>query len=85
VGSDASNGIYSYKSNPALIQFSGGDLASLIFEGSVTVENGITVATSGAMTFSHPVPSPLPVVGGGMAFAWSRRLRRRISLAKADC
>jgi hypothetical protein len=25
------------------------------------------------------------VVGGGMAFAWSRRLRRRISLAKADC
>lgn len=85
VGSDASNGTYSYKSNPALIQFSGGDLASLIFEGSVTVENGITVATSGAMTFSHPVPSPLPVVGGGMAFAWSRRLRRRISLAKADC
>ncbi len=84
VGTDPNNGVYSYKSDPASIQFFGGDLASLLFEGSVTVENGVTVKTSGAMTFTYPVPSPLPVLGGGIALAWSRRLRRRISLAKAE-
>lgn len=30
---------------------------------------------------ADPVPGPLPVIGGVAAFGWSRRLRRRISLA----
>jgi hypothetical protein len=29
------------------------------------------------------VPGPLPIIGAGVAFGFSRRLRRRISLLKA--
>lgn len=31
-----------------------------------------------------PVPGPLPILGVGAAFAYSRRLRRRINLAKSS-
>lgn len=34
---------------------------------------------SGAYLASAPVPGPLPLMGAGAAFAWSRRLRRRIA------
>ena len=39
------------------------------------------VATSLLKPFSgpEPVPGPLPLLGAGAAFGWSRRLRRRIS------
>jgi hypothetical protein len=30
------------------------------------------------------VPAPLPLAGGAMAFGWSRRLRRRLTAAKAS-
>jgi hypothetical protein len=36
-------------------------------------------APSGAYLASAPVPGPLPLMGAGAAFAWSRRLRRRIA------
>ena len=29
----------------------------------------------------NPVPGPLPILGAGSAFAWSRRLRKRVSSA----
>ncbi len=32
---------------------------------------------SGALTYAH-VPGPLPVLGAGVAFGYSRKLRRRI-------
>lgn len=83
-GTDPDNGVYSYITEGATVLFSGSDQALLTFEGSITVQNGEAVASSGAMTFSYPVPSPLPVLGGGMALAWSRRLRRRISLANTE-
>jgi hypothetical protein len=31
--------------------------------------------------YSEPVPGPLPFMGAGAAFGWSRRLRRRLKLA----
>ncbi len=33
--------------------------------------------------FNVPVPGPLPIVGAGAAFGWSRKLRRRIGASKA--
>jgi hypothetical protein len=32
--------------------------------------------------FLDGVPGPLPILGAGSAFAWSRRLRRRVSVAR---
>jgi hypothetical protein len=49
----------------------------------VTIQNGIVLATAGQITIDVFVPSPLPILGGGIAFSWSRRLRRRISQASA--
>jgi hypothetical protein len=41
----------------------------------------LTSASAGGF-FLDGVPGPLPVLGAGSAFAWSRRLRRRVSQAR---
>lgn len=33
--------------------------------------------------FNAEVPGPLPIVGAGAAFGWSRRLRKRVGKASA--
>jgi hypothetical protein len=41
--------------------------------------NTIYAATDGGVSLAQlPVPGPLPVMGAGAAFGWSRRLRRRL-------
>ena len=54
-----------------------------------TVTYNWSLTGSGAIqsigtTFNpDPVPGPLPILGGGVAFGFSRRLRRRIQASKA--
>lgn len=51
----------------------------------VSGNNGITNTsfyTISNMTFTYDTPTPLPILGAGAAFGWSRRLRRRISQAR---
>ena len=41
--------------------------------------NTIYAATDGGVSLAQlPVPGPIPVMGAGAAFGWSRRLRRRL-------
>jgi hypothetical protein len=49
-----------------------------------STDSGVNWTTSAAAGgfFLDGVPGPLPVLGAGSAFAWSRRLRRRVSQAK---
>lgn len=73
---------------------SGGGLANIVtfsvatqestFTGTVTVANGgrvdtITDSLSQILPSDVPVPGPLPIVGAGVAFGMSRRLRSRIA------
>lgn len=51
----------------------------ILFNGEVTIANGIVTATSGTVTIRLSVPAPLPILGGGIAFGWSRRMRRRVA------
>jgi len=49
-----------------------------------SLNSGTSWSTSAAAGgfFLDGVPGPLPVLGAGSAFAWSRRLRRRVSQAR---
>ena len=40
--------------------------------------SGTIFAFDSGVRDANPVPSPLPLMGAGAAFGWSRRLRRRI-------
>ncbi len=79
------NGKYSYYSAPGAITFSGGSKGLIAFDGSVTIKSGIVTATEGNIKISSDaqvgVPTPLPILGGGIALGWSRRLRRRLRMA----
>ena len=55
-----------------------------------TIDSCCGVASTTISNFNGPtaaapasVPGPLPILGVGAAFAYSRRLRRRINLAKS--
>jgi hypothetical protein len=48
----------------------------------VTTNPGILASFSNNFTQANDVPGPLPLLGVGAAFAFSRRLRRRISASK---
>ena len=55
-----------------------------------TIDSGFGRASTTISNFNGPtaavpasVPGPLPILGVGAAFAYSRRLRRRINLAKS--
>jgi len=43
--------------------------------------NGSIFAFDSGVRDSNPVPGPLPVIGIGAAFGWSRQLRRRVTQA----
>lgn len=45
------------------------------------LDNGFGPGNATISNFSAPVPGPLPLLGVGAAFGYSRRLRRRINLA----
>jgi hypothetical protein len=61
-------------------------LASLGLTTSSGTLGTWTLANTGdtiSVKVSNPVPGPLPVLGAGAAFGFSRRLRRRIQRSKA--
>jgi uncharacterized repeat protein (TIGR03803 family) len=43
---------------------------------------GAIFAFDSGVPDSNPVPGPLPLMGAGAAFGWSRRLRRRIQAVR---
>jgi hypothetical protein len=47
--------------------------------------SGSSFASDGVITFEEvPVPGPLPILGGSVAISFSRKLRRRLRLAKKN-
>jgi hypothetical protein len=60
-----------------ILQFTG-SISSLSVETNASAQNSqvFTMATFQGSD-PEPVPGPLPLLGAGGAFAWSRRLRRR--------
>jgi hypothetical protein len=76
-------GTYSFISDITRINIGTTNSGLLRYRADVTIQNGIVLATAGQITIDVFVPSPLPILGGGIAFSWSRRLRRRISQASA--
>lgn len=48
---------------------------------NLDVTNAVYGALNGAtLTYEYDVPGPLPLLGAGAAFGWSRKLRRRIKV-----
>jgi len=76
-------GVYSIQSKPTAVNIGTKYKGFIIFDGSVSIANGIVTDTAGTVTLILTVPAPLPILGGGIAFGWSRRLRRRVSLRAA--
>ena len=66
---DPSNGAYPYA---ALTAAGNGLFYGTTFNGGLYNQGVI-------FSFSESVPGPLPVVGIGAAFGWSRQLRRRVA------
>ena len=72
-----SNGRYT-----AIINRTSPDIAYFSISGSDTFGvNIITIADP--ITQGQPVPGPLPLLGAGMAFSFSRKLRSRIKASSA--
>jgi hypothetical protein len=76
-------GTYSIKSKATAVNIGTKYKGFIIFDGSVSIANGIVTDTAGTVTLILTVPAPLPILGGGIAFGWSRRLRRRVALRAA--
>jgi hypothetical protein len=76
-------GSYSFISDPTLVSIGGSRQGLITYRANVTIQNGIVLSTNGSVSLRVYVPSPLPILGGGIAFSFSRRLRRRLSLAHA--
>ena len=66
---EASDGAYPYA---ALTAAGNGLFYGTTFNGGLYNQGVI-------FSFSESVPGPLPVVGIGAAFGWSRQLRRRVA------
>jgi len=69
-----------------VISFAPGQVSTLYFSSMVEVTAGRIDTLSDSLTqkFGEPgtgVPGPLPILGAGAAFGFSRRLRKRIKLA----
>jgi hypothetical protein len=58
-------------------QINGQSCTGNIVNGSNTFTNP-SLYTIQSMTFTYDTPGPLPILGAGAAFGWSRRLRKRI-------
>ncbi|MCX5947117.1 MAG: hypothetical protein NTY67_02660 [Cyanobacteria bacterium] len=59
-----------------------------VCSGNISNSDNTAVNTSlysiASMTFTYDTPGPLPLLGAGAAFGWSRRLRRRIKRHGVD-
>ena len=55
---------------------------SIVRVGSSAAVTGTGVISNFQFIAEYDVPGPLPVVGAAAAFAWSRRLRKRLNSAK---
>jgi hypothetical protein len=68
-----------------VIPFAPGELGTLYFSSMVDVTAGKIDTLSDSLTQkfgdTSQVPGPLPILGAGAAFGFSRRLRKRIKLA----
>ena len=66
-----------------IVSFPAGTVGPVTFTGSVTRTGGKidTMTDTLSQKNADNVPSPLPILGAGVAFASSRRLRRRIKSA----
>jgi len=73
--SDGSNGAHPYA---ALTAAGNGLYYGTTIAGGAN-GNGAIFAFDSGVRDSNPVPGPLPVVGIGAAFSWSRQLRRRVA------
>jgi hypothetical protein len=82
-GYNDGTGVYSIKSRRTAVKIGTNRSGSIIFDGSVSIANGIVTDTTGTVTLILTVPAPLPILGGGIAFGWSRRMRRRVALRAA--
>jgi len=79
---------------PILTSINGAQVGPIAFSdpGPITVEDVWTVVPGGKLTFLQdtftqardipPVPGPLPLLGAGAAFGFSRRIRGRIKGAR---
>ena len=58
-------------------------IKSAVFTSTLQVTSGVVTGFSDSMTQDviNDVPGPLPILGAGMAFGFSRKLRRRVSAA----
>jgi len=59
-------------------------IKSAVFTSTLNVTGGVVTGFSDSMTqdiIHNDVPGPLPILGAGMAFGFSRKLRRRVSAA----
>lgn len=82
-GYNEGTGVYSIKSNATRVKIGKVANGFITFDGSVSIANGIVTDTTGTVTLIITVPAPLPILGGGIAFGWSRRIRRRVALGAA--
>jgi hypothetical protein len=82
-GYNEGTGVYSIKSRSTAVQIGANRRGVITFDGSVSIANGIVTDTFGTVTLVLTVPAPLPILGGGIAFGWSRRMRRRVALRAA--
>ena len=56
----------------------GGNTVNGVYASGTTAYAATSGGLSIAQLPSQSVPGPLPVIGAGAAFGWSRRLRRRL-------
>lgn len=78
-----SSPFYTINGNKTILSGISGSINSVKLNDGSTLIFGITNETGyGDLTISNfdatPVPAPLPLLGAGAAFEWSRRLRARI-------
>ena len=90
------NGVFTQLTNDLGSQTQSGSASFSVLSGDVfgfrqnSQDSGHGRASTTISNFNGPtaaapasVPGPLPILGVGAAFAYSRRLRRRINLAKS--
>ena len=88
------NGAFTQLTDDSGAQTQSGSASFSVLSGDVfgfrqnTIDSGFGRASTTISNFNGPtapasVPGPLPILGVGAAFVYSRRLRRRINLAKS--
>ena len=75
---------------PTLVSLDGGQVGPIPFQtpSPITVRDTWNVVSKDVLTnikdtlTQEEVPGPLPLLGAGLAFGWSRKLRKRLNLAR---